>query len=164
MSTATASIDAVANLSNWIQGLTGMMTADIHAIPQDKLTWSPGGVARPANALIVEVAGLCRYTAAILRGDEPGEIPSEEQIQAIVNSTTTHAALAKALGDASAELTTALSNATNETLNKTVTPPWKLDCTVYMLAQITASHIWYHDGQLNYIQALLGDEKVHWIG
>ena len=39
-----------------------------------------------------------------------------------------------------------------------------MDAPVYMIAQIMVSHIWYHDGQLNYIQSLLGDEKVHWMG
>ena len=32
----------------------------------------------------------------------------------------------------------------------------------YDLALFCATHVNYHDGQLNYIQSLLGDTKFHW--
>jgi hypothetical protein len=42
-------------------------------------------------------------------------------------------------------------------------PAWQIPTPLFTLAHIAVSHLWYHDGQLNYIQALLGDEKVHWM-
>jgi hypothetical protein len=57
----------------------------------------------------------------------------------------------------------ALAGCSDEDLAKTVTAPWQMDAPLYMIAQIAVSHLWYHDGQLNYIQCLLGDEKVHWM-
>lgn len=34
--------------------------------------------------------------------------------------------------------------------------------TRYERCQFMALHIWYHSGQLNYIQTLLGDSEWHW--
>jgi hypothetical protein len=31
-----------------------------------------------------------------------------------------------------------------------------------MIAHVVSSHLWYHDGQLNYIQCLPGDGDYHW--
>ncbi len=163
MSTITNSVDAVAMLNGWLQGLSDMYTADITAIPEDKLTWVPGGCARPANSITAEVIMMCKYAASICRGEEP-ELKEMEGLQQIADGMTTHAVLVKGIQDAIAEFSTALTSATPETLNKVITPPWQMDAPVYMIAQIMVSHIWYHDGQLNYIQSLLGDEKVHWMG
>jgi hypothetical protein len=57
----------------------------------------------------------------------------------------------------------ALRSASDETLAAEVVPAWQIPTPLFTLAHIAVSHLWYHDGQLNYIQALLGDEKVHWM-
>ena len=58
----------------------------------------------------------------------------------------------------------ALSQADDATLNKVVMAPWGLEAPLLSLAHVISSHIWYHDGQLNFIQCLLGDGKYHWSG
>jgi hypothetical protein len=68
------------------------------------------------------------------------------------------------LSEATEALTGAIASASDDTLNQVVTPPWGMPAPLYICAQVAASHIWYHDGQLNYIQCLLGDDKVHWMG
>ena len=57
----------------------------------------------------------------------------------------------------------ALTGASDEALNTVITPPWKMPAPLFSLANVAVSHIWYHDGQLNYIQMLLGDGAVHWM-
>lgn len=159
MSTVTAPIDAVANLNGWLQTLTHFLTSDIKAIPQDKLDWSPGGCARSASSITSEVVGLCNWMAATLKGET-----ASEDYMAPSEGGKDNAALVADVMAATTALSNALTSADAETLNKTVTPPWKMDCPMYMCAQIVVNHIWYHDGQLNTIQCLLGDEKVHWMG
>jgi len=44
----------------------------------------------------------------------------------------------------------------------TIDLPWGAQ-SLYSTAQTAVSHLWYHDGQLNYVQALLGDGEVHWM-
>lgn len=157
--TTTTPIDAVANLNGWLQTLSHFLTVDIAAIPEDKLTWSPGGVARSAAGITSEVVNLCNWMAATLRGENAESTYGDDSV-----APTTHAQLIADIAAATGALSTALTSASNEALNAIVTPPWKMDCPAYMCAQIVTSHIWYHDGQLNYIQALLGDDKVHWMG
>lgn len=159
MSTTTAPIDAVANLNGWLQTLSHFFTADIKAIPEDKLTWSPGGCARSAASIAHEVIGLCSWMAAALKGESANENYMDDS-----NASSNHNQIIADLATATGALSNALVSADAETLNKTVTPPWKMDCPMYMCAQIVVSHIWYHDGQLNTIQCLLGDDKVHWMG
>lgn len=162
MSTTMTTIDGVTNLNNWLQGLTGMYTADINAIPDDKLDWSPGGCARSAKSITTEVVGMCKYAAALCRGEEPQM--TEDSLAEAVGNLDTKAKMVEAFSAACQDLSASLTSASPDVLNKVVTPPWQMDAPVYMIAQIMVSHIWYHDGQLNYIQSLLGDEKVHWMG
>ncbi|MEZ5162652.1 MAG: hypothetical protein R2688_02665 [Fimbriimonadaceae bacterium] len=52
-----------------------------------------------------------------------------------------------------------MAGASDELLNKPITAPFGMEMPVFAIAQIAVSHVWYHDGQLNYIQSLLGDDK-----
>jgi hypothetical protein len=36
--------------------------------------------------------------------------------------------------------------------------------TRYARCQFMALHLWYHSGQLNFMQTLLGDAERHWNG
>lgn len=56
----------------------------------------------------------------------------------------------------------ALAQADDERLASMETVPWGDTMPVAMVAHIATSHIWYHDGQLNFIQSLLGDGDYHW--
>src|SRR3954466_11965327 len=58
MSTTIQSIDARGYLIGWLKGLTGMYSADINAIPDDKWTATFGGCTRPANELTAEGISL----------------------------------------------------------------------------------------------------------
>ena len=163
MSNTATQIDAISSLNGWLQGLTGMYVADITAIPDDKLDWCPGGCARTAKSITTEVIGMCYYTAAILKGQEPS-MEEMEAMSSNLGDLDTKAKMIDAFQAGTKAMSEALATADSETLNKVITPPWQMDAPVYMIAQIMVNHIWYHDGQLNYIQALLGDEKVHWMG
>ena len=47
-------------------------------------------------------------------------------------------------------------------LQAKVTAPWGQEMSKYDLAQMAALNTMYHDGQLNYFQALHGDGVMHW--
>ena len=49
-----------------------------------------------------------------------------------------------------------------EQLQEKVTAPWGQEMSKYDLAQMAALNTMYHDGQLNYFQALHGDGEMHW--
>ncbi|MBS1714287.1 MAG: hypothetical protein JST30_08105 [Armatimonadetes bacterium] len=161
MSNVAERIDARENLVQWLAGLKGMYIADLNAMPEATITESSGGVARPVNVLTGDAIGMCKWMSGVLRGETP--TMSEGDSEAF-RSLTTKDQVVAAFTEAVDELSAALSAADEATLTKTVMAPWQMESTVFMLATIAVNHIWYHDGQLNLIQALNGDGDVHWMG
>jgi hypothetical protein len=159
MSTATG-VDAKAYLAGWLQAVTGMTIADINAIPDDKWAAVYGGCARPCGALLADTVTNLKWTAATVRGEASDAYNGMGPLGEVYADK---AAAIAGLSEASAELASALAAAGDDHLNSMVTAPWGQQAPVYLLAQISMNHIWYHDGQLNYIQALNGDDQVHWM-
>lgn len=163
MSTTVEGIDARGMLIGWLHGVTGMYIADIKAIPDDKWTATHGGCTRPANELTADALTLLTWCTATLTGDTAtadGCYGTMKELAAEVS--TKEAAIAK-FGSTTQAFAAAVAAASDETLNKTITPPWQMAAPLYMICNVAVSHIWYHDGQLNYIQCLLGDGDVHWM-
>ena len=160
MSEQASGVDARLYLTGWLQAVTGMTIADINAIPDDKWTATIGGCARPANDLLADVVTNLLWTTATVNGEESdaynkmGELGVEFADKQV--AVAAFAAASAALGDA-------VSAASDEALNRTAMAPWQMPTPVFTLATISVNHIWYHDGQFNFIQSLLGDEKVHWM-
>ena len=162
MAVTAAGVDARGYLKGWAMALADMTGKDIRAIPDDKWTATHGGCTKSAFDVTVETISLLNWTTEALKGNliasEPGYVP--EQIKA---GCADKSAAAGMLMGACAAFGAALSEASDEALNAIVTPPWRMDAPLYMIANIAVSHIWYHDGQLNYIQSLLGDDQIHWM-
>ncbi|MEZ0326593.1 MAG: hypothetical protein ACAH95_11875 [Fimbriimonas sp.] len=161
MSITTQGIDARSYLSGWMQGLMGMYTKDMNAIPDEQWTKTFGGCTRPANEITADAFGLLVFCTRCMQGDVPQSYGDEMQAMATVMADKAAAGeqIKKICGDFCA----ALSSASDETLNAEVMPPWQMPTPLYSLCQMAVSHVWYHDGQLNYIQCLLGDDQVHWM-
>ena len=163
MSTTIEGIDARGYLVGWLKGVSGMFTADINAIPAGEWAKPQGGCTRPANELAADAISLLIWTTEALKGNV---LPSDEGAfmkQLAADCETQAGAVAK-LAEATDNLASALAGASDETLNTTINAPWGMPAPLFLLAQIAVSHIWYHDGQLNYIQCLHGDDKIHWMG
>ena len=163
MSTTMEGIDARGYLIGWLKGVTGMYVADIKAIPDDKWTATFGGCTRPANELTADAVSLLIWMAGVLTDSVPEGDHMEAMKQLTASLANRESAIAK-ISEASDNLASALAGASDEKLNQVITPPWQMPAPAYVLAQIAVSHIWYHDGQLNYIHCLLGDDKMHWMG
>lgn len=161
MSQVMEGIDARGTLLGWTAGVTDMFIKDIKAMPESMLTQQMGGCARPANELVADTLGLLYWTTGTLKGEEV-EL-TEDSAKNLAGSLTTHDAIINAMTQATADFRDAFAQASDEALNTVITPPWQMDAPLYILCMIAVNHIWYHDGQLNYIQALNGDGKVHWM-
>lgn len=161
MSTTATQLDAKALLNGWLQGVTNMFIADVKAIPDEKWNANFGGCTRPTCELAADAIGLLFWVTKAIeaQGTPPMEEGATERLSA---ACTTKDGAIKMLQMGSEGLSTALMAASEETLMKTAMAPWQMESTLYGFAQIAASHIWYHDGQLNYIQCLLGDGDYHW--
>jgi len=160
MSEQTSGVDARLYLTGWLQAVTGMTIADINAIPDEKWTAVIGGSVRPANDLLADVVTNLLWVTSAVKGEESDAYNKMGELGA--EFADKQAAIA-AFAAASAALGEAVNAASDEDLNRTVMAPWQMQTPVFTLATISVNHIWYHDGQFNYIQSLLGDEKVHWM-
>jgi hypothetical protein len=160
MNTITG-LDVRAGLTTWLQTVNAFYCKDIMALPADKLDASPGGVARTPRQVTAEVIWLTKWGTAMLTGQEAPAMGEEAQTAIAAHLTTTQS-FCDNITSATNEFVAAINSASDETLMKMVTPPWQMDAPAHAVASIIVNHIWYHDGQLNYIQSLYGDEKNHW--
>ena len=160
MSEQTTGIDARGYLAGWLDMVTHMTIADVKAIPDDKWTATYGGCARPANELLGDTITNLKWTAETIAGAESA---AYNEMGSVSAACSDKAAAIVALAEASAALSAAIRGATDDQLNRVAMAPWQMPTPVMTLAHIAVSHVWYHDGQLNYIQGMLGDEKVHWM-
>ena len=161
MSTTIEGVDARGYLAGWLLAVTGMTVADIKAIPDDKWTHGFGGCCRSANCLLADTVTNCMWTTAVLKGESSS---CYDDMQALGETFADKALAIDAFVAASNDLAEAIKGASDERLNSLVDAPWGMPTPVMTLAHISVSHVWYHDGQFNFIQSLLGDEKVHWMG
>lgn len=133
---------------------------DLRALPDEAIAKSPGGAARPPASFTYEITAVNKRLMTRMKGGDPGpfdpniwkETPSEFE---------TKDGAAKAFSDSLDEMI-AIIEATDEAdMLKEITTPSGVT-SPFDLAEFCAYHINYHDGQLNYIQALNGDADIHW--
>lgn len=158
--TTTTGVDARGYLAGWAMGLADMYAKDIRALPEDKWTATFGGCTRPASDLTADALSLMQWTTAKMKGEEADHMAMMEALgPKCADKASAEAELHATVG----AFGEALRAASDDTLNAEVMPAWQMPAPLFIIANIAVSHLWYHDGQLNYIQALLGDDKVHWM-
>lgn len=160
MSAPTA-IDPRESLGHWSTYMMSNYVSDIPAIPEDKWTASLGGCARPASEMTAEVVSILDWTTDALNG--VARTTDEKQLIAEYQArcSTRDGAQAE-LSRCVPAFVEALKSASDEKLGSMVTAPWGSELPLMMMAHVASSHLWYHDGQLNYMQCLLGDGDYHW--
>ena len=134
---------------------------DMSFIPDDKLGVVPMGVARPVLEFTAEVIGFNMFVAKAMRG-EPIPHMSDEDKAAFFASVDSREKAVKMLSDGVSEIITAFEKLTDAELMEEVTLYWGQTETRFIVANMAAAHMGYHDGQLNYIQSLFGDGANHW--
>lgn len=140
-----------------------MYVSDIQAIPEEKWNATMGGCSRPASEMTAEVVSILDWAseamAGRVRGTDEGQLIAEYK-----GRCSTREGASDEMRRAAATFAEALGRADDETLTGLVRAPWGLEAPLITLVHIASSHIWYHDGQLNYIQCLMGDGDYHWHG
>jgi hypothetical protein len=99
---------------------------------------------------------------AVNGGEARFHTPEEEQAARAKYSD--RSALQEGIKSSAKTLIEAIDSKGEESLAREVMAPWGEPTTVGRLVHASASHVIYHDGQLNYIQTLFGDDKNHWGG
>lgn len=146
----SAKVDVLKGL---IKQTAYLYSLDLRALPEGKFETSPGGVARTPQDISSEVAGFNRLCCALLTDQ-----PAAESGGMVADA----AAAEVAVKESSEALLATIDSLDEDALQAKVTAPWGQEMTKFDLAQMAAINTVYHDGQLNYFQALHGDGEIHW--
>lgn len=152
----------------WTKGQVERTSADLlktfAAVPDDKLTWSPGGESRHALWLVAHVGASSEAFATFLRGETP-EFPSDPQeMMAIIRNggrdVKSREEAIRSVESSTATVLAALDTVTEERMaSMTSTPFGPLPFSMWMDA--AWSHAYGHARQLDYLQTIWGDIQDH---
>lgn len=147
-----------------LEGFKGVSTAftkDLEALPEEAFTQRQGGKARTVADFVYEVNLVNDHVGMVLRGEEPFPWPEGGWIVAPSGfSGKTH--IIEAFRKSSRRIVETIESFDAGEMESTVTTEHG-PTTRYERCQFMTLHLWYHCGQLNYIQTLLGDDQWHWV-
>jgi hypothetical protein len=133
---------------------------DLEALPEDAFDKRFADRTRTVADIVYEVNLVNDHVGMVMRGEEPFTWPEERWITAPAEIRTKAAVLAS-LDASSAKLIETVDGFSSEELEQTVQTEHG-ERTRFDRCNFVTLHLWYHSGQLNYIQTLLGDDAGHW--
>jgi uncharacterized damage-inducible protein DinB len=155
-------IDAAAELAIWTRRVASMYAKDLRALTDEAYHRAVGEKARSMQDVTAEVAGFNMMVAKLLRGED-APMPTDEQRAAFTASLARRADAEQILLSSADALATAIESVGHERLETMTQAPWGEPMSFYFMANLTANHMLYHDGQLNIVQCLHGDDAMHWF-
>jgi hypothetical protein len=153
-------LNPCAHLRTVTERAQSLLVKDLDALAEDKASTTPGGVTRSAIEFVVECGAVNGAIATLLTTGEMNR-PDPEQRKAFFASFTTREQAQAFLEKQTQELLTTLDGLDENTLGDMVDGPIG-PMTRFALAEVPYMHMMYHDGQLNYLHALHGDDQMHW--
>jgi len=153
-----AAFDPINHLCEVANRARGLVANDLKAIPEDKANECPGGCARTPIRFVAE-CGLFNGMMAnyLTTGVWPKRTPEERE--AAMSAFDSIESVLKCLNENTDKYIEAIKQVDPNTLGD---QPLGFPMTKFAMIELPASHMNYHDGQLNYVQALLGDSEMHW--
>lgn len=133
---------------------------DLQALPEDAFSKSFGPATRTVADIVYEVNLVNDHVGMVIRGEEPFDWPEEEWIKAPPDFKT-KAQVIDAFEKSSQKIIATAEGFSHEQLEKPFETEGK-ETTRYERCRFMTVHLWYHSGQLNFIQTLLGDDAGHW--
>jgi hypothetical protein len=150
-----------AHLRAFTERMHGLLANDLKAIPEDKNNVSPVPGARPALHIVAECAVFNGLIADYLSAGT-ASFPRGEERETLLRSFDTAEKALTFLDEQTQKLLAAIDALDEDTLGEVSRQPLGRPMSRFGLAEMPATHMMYHDGQLNYIHTLLGDTQMHW--
>ena len=131
----------------------------LQAMPTERLHWKPLSRGRSAMEQVIECVLVNKKWALTLRLGAYTRVPAEtvEQLQ---SRCADNSRLSQLLQETADELAVIILSLPAEQLNGRITAPFG----TYSVADCCLLGYWnmvYHEGQINYIQTLYGDQSAH---
>ena len=139
-----------------------ILVKDTKHIPEEKFCFCPMGCAKTAEDILRECAGTNARIAASLRGEDPSSSVAYLDFQKKVDAASGLEAFGKLIMESSEIVRAAIDGIADADLDKQVKMPWGAMFLLGAAILLPSQHMNYHDGQINYIQTLLGDSAFHW--
>jgi hypothetical protein len=133
---------------------------DLEALPADAFCKSFGPKVRTVADIVYEVNMVNDHVGMILRGEEAFVWPEEGWIKAPADFCD-KAAILSAFRDSSEKALATAESFTPEELESPFATEGR-ETTRSERCRFMTLHIWYHSGQLNFIQTILGDDAWNW--
>ncbi len=134
-----------------------LIVKDAKYIPEEKFAFCPMGCAKTAQAILREIASGNVMLARAIKGEGP-----DAEFSARVEQAADMNALGELVMESAKIVCDAIDSIPDADLDKVVTMPWGASFPLFTAIFLPTSHMTYHDGQINYIQTLLGDSTFHW--
>lgn len=132
---------------------------DLEALPEEAFDKSLGGKARTVADIVYEVNLVNDDIARSMAGGDPVAWP-EGWLKAPEGARSKQAVI-DSFVDSSTRVLSQVEAYTNADMEaKVMTEHGETDRAER--CRFIALHVWYHSGQLNFIQTLLGDDSWHW--
>jgi len=149
------------HLVGFTERVHGFLEKDLNAVAEEDSNACPGGCARPALSVVAECGLLNSNIADLLTIGETKRLPAKELKAHLSSFSTKEKALAY-LNEQTARLVEAIKGMDESKLGATTDVLFGRPSTWFSVAEFPAIHMMYHDGQLNYLHRLNGDDKIHW--
>jgi uncharacterized damage-inducible protein DinB len=148
------------NAVDQLKSITGMILQDLNALPEEGFSRSFGDATRTIADVIHEVNLVNDHIGMVVRGEKPFDWPSGSWVKAPEDLQTKDAVIRGFTASSNRIIETyeAFSEEDIEGFVDTTHGPR----TRFQRCQFMAQHMWYHSGQINYVQTLLGDTEWHW--
>ncbi len=153
----------MSNKSTAVSGLVSacnMFKQDLEALPEEAFTKRFGPKVRTVADIVYEVNMVNDMLGMIIRGEEPPAWPEGGWVTAPGDFNTKDIFLA-AFSESSAKIIATAEALTPEELLAPMQSE-RGETNREERCRFLALHLWYHSGQLNYIQTLFGDDEWHW--
>lgn len=134
---------------------------DLEALPEEVYDRSLGGKARTVADIVFETNLVNDHVGMVIRGDEPFAWPDEGWIKAPEGQRTKEAAVA-AFKTSSGRIVATAEGFSEAQMQEPISDKEGGETNRAERCRFMTLHLWYHLGQLNFIQTLLGDDVWHW--
>jgi hypothetical protein len=153
-------MDLKANATNGLKNACQLIKHDLEALPETAFGESFGGKTRTVADIIYEVNLVNDHVGMVIRGEEPFAWPEDGWIKAPEGFNTKE--IVVAAFEASSQKIIATAEALSVDDLEGMVQTEHGERSRYQRCQFMTMHMWYHSGQLNFIQTLLGDDGWHW--
>ena len=144
-----------------LKNACGLFLKDLQALPEDAFDKSFGPKVRTVADIVYETNLVNDHAGLTIRGEEPFKWPVEQWIKAPAGFSGKETVV-QAFKESSERIVATAESYTDEGLQETIDDREGGTTNRAERCRFMTLHLWYHLGQLNFIQTLLGDDVWHW--